>query len=153
MKKFLKVFLIIIIIGFISLMLMGKDDSDNKTNSSSTVAEAEIEYQTISLETLFSDLESNALKAQENYKDKYVEFSGILSTIDSDGSYVCIKAVPDGDYTSEFWLDEIQCYVKGNEDVLNFIKEHSKGDNVTIQGQITEVGELLGYSLNIDTIQ
>ena len=44
------------------------------------------------------------------------------------------------------------CYIK-NDDQLNVVIEKTENDKVTIKGKITEIGEVMGYSLDIHEIQ
>lgn len=94
-------------------------------------------------------LESNALKAEKEYTDKYVEITGYLDNIDSDGSYITVKAMDAGDWD---FMRRIQCFLTSQEqeDVL---LELFTGDLITVKGKISAVGEVLGYTLDIDSIE
>ena len=88
------------------------------------------------------------MKAQSTYKDQYVELEGYLGTIDSDGKYIGLSA---GEDNYNYLFQEIQCYIK-TEEQRNAIMEKNKGDRLIIRGKIINVGEVLGYSLNIESI-
>lgn len=118
----------------------GSSSSGNKPNS--------IQYEKVEIQQMFDDLNGNALKAENTYKNKYVEITGRITNFDSDGSYISIEAVNAGDFN----LDTMLCYIK-NDSQLNFLMEKSVGDIVTIKGKVTRVGEILGYSINIDEIK
>lgn len=96
---------------------------------------------------MIAELEDNALNASDTYKDQYVSVSGKLDNIDSDGSYINIAPLDDS-----FTLTFIQCYVKSDEQ-LETIKSKSKGDPITVKGKVTDVGEVLGYSIDIDSVE
>jgi aspartyl/asparaginyl-tRNA synthetase len=96
---------------------------------------------------MMDELSSNALKAEKKYQDQYVEITGILSNIDSDGKYIGL--VPSDD---EYAFIGVQCYIKSDEQT-DRVMEMTIGDTVTIKGQITIIGEVLGYSLDIDEIK
>jgi hypothetical protein len=97
---------------------------------------------------LFDLLSSNALKAEKTYQDQYVEIEGYLSVIDSDGKYISVGADPDD---LEYLLQDVQCYIKSDEQ-LDQIMEMSKGDPIVVRGKIKNIGEVLGYQLDIDSI-
>ncbi len=153
--------IVLSIIG--SLFSSGSSDSDKtaataiETNSSSAdntnskttekAAAPAPEYISYNVSELNSDLEANALSASDKYKDQYVELTGQLSNIDSSGQYISIK-----DPTDEWDFIGIQCYIK-NDDQLNVVKSLSTDDMVIVKGKIKEVGEVLGYSLDIDEIK
>ena len=46
----------------------------------------------------------------------------------------------------------VTCYIK-NDEQLDKVKSMSVDQEVTVRGKITEVGEVLGYSLDIDSIK
>ena len=85
-----------------------------------------------------SQLDSNAMGASDKYKGKYLEITGKLSNIDAAGKYIDLIGV--------------QCYIK-NDDQKSKIASMSKGDTVTLKGKCTDVGEVLGYSLDIEEIE
>jgi hypothetical protein len=128
-----------------------KCGSSNGTTSSDTETidptEVPIEYIAYDVTEMMDELSSNALKAEKKYQDQYVEITGILSNIDSDGKYIGL--VPSDD---EYAFIGVQCYIKSDEQT-DRVMEMTIGDTVTIKGQITIIGEVLGYSLDIDEIK
>lgn len=123
---------------------MGGSDSEKKAPASGTTEEKqEIAYVAYSVDQLVKDLENNALKASNTYKEQNVEVTGELSVIDSDGAYISIK--PEGEL---FSLYDVQCFLK-DDDQRALAAELNIGDTVIVQGEITEVGEVMGYMLDI----
>ncbi len=106
----------------------------------------EITYTAVTKQELSDALQGNAMKAQDTYKGQYLEVSGYLDTIDSDGKYVSINS-GDDDYS----FVNVQCYIK-NDDQKAVIMEMNKGDAIVVKGKCTDVGELLGYSIDIDEV-
>ncbi len=92
-------------------------------------------------------LESNALKAETEYTDTYVAVTGRLSVIDSDGKYISLSSHDD-----MFSFINVQCFIT-DDSQLNRVMELQTDDVVTVKGRITSVGELLGYHLDIDSIE
>lgn len=138
-------FWIIITIIVIAVAASG-GDSTTKTPLTNSAIE-NVEYTIVNIDTLFKDLKANALKAEKTYQDNYIEITGYISNIDSDGSYISINSK-----TDEYWLDSIMCDIKSDEQ-LKIVMEKSEGDEVTIKGQITDIGEVMGYSLDIHEIK
>lgn len=110
------------------------------------VKEQAIAEQQALLSRMLNDLKSNALKAESTYQDQYVELSGKLTIIDSDGKYISIVPVND-----EFSFDGVLCNIK-NEEQKQKVMEMNIGDTITVKGKITSVGELLGYQLDIESL-
>lgn len=148
------VVLAVVAIGVIGAV--GGNSDSNTTSSSSASAKTEsaketdtptpIEYTAVSVNDMMSDLDSNAMGASDKYKGKYLEITGKLSNIDAAGKYIDLMA--DGD----FEIIGVQCYIK-NDDQKSKIASMSKGDTVTLKGKCTDVGEVLGYSLDIEEIE
>ena len=107
-----------------------------------------INYEHYNVTELFDVLKSNAMKAQETFKDKKVELEGFLGTIDSKWKYIGLSA---GENNYEYLFQEVQCSIKNNEQ-KEIIMEMSRGDALIVRGTITRIGEVLGYSLDIDSI-
>lgn len=105
------------------------------------------EYQKVDLQTIIDELNDNALRAESKYQNAYLEFTGKIAVIDSDGTYITVEP----SNANEWNFNTVMCYIKG-DDQKNFIIEKSVGDQVTIKGKVISIGEVLGYSLNIDSI-
>lgn len=125
-----------------------KSKTDSASNSSEKASEeqAPIEYMPVTATELSDALESNAMKAQNDYKDKYIEVTGTLGTIDSNGKYVSINSDKDFDFTN------IQCFLKTDEQ-KEVIMNKTAGDTIKVKGYCKDVGELLGYSIDIDSVE
>ena len=142
---------IIVIIVLAAIGGSGSSDSSGSTSStttsktavSSSSSEAAIEYTAYTVTELSEDLDSNALKAADKYKGQYVELTGRLSVIDSNGKYISIV-----DRTDEWAITGVQCYIK-NDEQKQVVMDMSIGDEIVVKGKITDVGEVLGYFLDM----
>ena len=139
--------IVIIAIALIAGVASG-DSGDSSDAKEDAVPATSITYQKVDLQAMLDELDSNALRAEQTYQNKYVEVTGKIANFDSDGAYISIEPVN----ASEWNFDTVQCYIK-NDSQRNFLMNKSKGDVVTIQGKITQIGELLGYSMQIDSVQ
>lgn len=157
-----------IIIGIVVVLIIGmaagggnddsKQASESNTEQESAKAkndkkkvkedepQEEISYAPYSVSQMMNDLDSNAMNAESTYKNQYVEITGILSNIDSSGKYISL--FPED---NEYAFIGVQCYIK-TDDQKSKVAGMSKGDTVTLRGKVTSVGEVLGYSLDIDEI-
>lgn len=150
---------VIVVIGIFSKLGGGDKDTTSKSNDNTAVeqtqeqsqnsneeAAEEITYNKVDAGQMLQELEDNALKASDDYTDQYVEVTGKIYNIDSSGKYVNIDGIND-----EFTMTGIMCYIK-NDDQKSVVANASKGQTVTIKGKITKVGEVMGYSLDMDEI-
>ena len=119
--------------------------SDNTNNLPNQVPE-NIEYIKVSKDDLDEALENNAALARETYINKYVEVTGKLGTIDSELKYLSLKSP-----TKEWDLKSILCTIK-NKEQKEIVKTLTRDQEITVKGKITDVGEVLGYYLNITEI-
>ena len=132
----------------------GGTETDNDNGAAVTTAEnkkdtssSSVEYEVVEIQKMIDDLEENALKAEKTYKNKNVQVKGKIANFDSSGTYITIEAVN----ADEWNFDTVMCYIK-NDDQLDFLMEKAVGDVVTVKGKIFSVGEILGYSININEI-
>ena len=152
----------IIVIGVLG-SVMGKKGSESESSKdksspkTETIAsekaveteaptEAQIEYTAYTTDEMIDDLEANAMNATDKYKGKYIQVTGKLSNIDAQGAYISLSK-EDNDFT----IVNVQCFIKTDEQ-KEAIKTMNKGDSITLKGKCTDVGEILGYTLNIDSI-
>lgn len=165
-KKKSKTGLIIAVVIILFIMVIGNSNESNSTqpettenidvvdkkeeitevkNNEEIVKEEkeEIQYIQSSVDDMMNLLNDNALKAQETYKGNYLEVTGELRVIDSNGKYISLHAVND-----PYNIIGVRCEIQ-NDEQRNIVMDMSKGDVVTLKGKCTSVGEVLGYSLDI----
>jgi hypothetical protein len=144
---FIVIIMLVMIVVFVA-SCGGEDESDNKdvsTNDNGTVTVTR-EATDVTVDELIEALDENALKAADTYKGMYVRLTGELSVIDSSGDYFSLAPMHD-DYS----FDTVLCYI--NEEHLDKVMEFTSEQEVTVVGEITDVGEFLGYSLEVETIE
>lgn len=119
------------------------NEENQNSNSQNNVT---IEYIKVTKDELDEALENNAAAAKDKYNKKYVEVSGKLGTIDSDLSYITLMSS-----SNEWDFNGIHCKIK-NSNQKDIVKTLTKDQEITIRGKITDVGEVLGYYLDITEI-
>ncbi len=126
----------------------GEDLEAPSLNTGNTNSSVKITYEKVDLQTMMDELKNNAMKAEANYQDKYVEVTGKIANFDSDGKYISIEPV-----TASEWniVDRAMCYIKTDEQ-KQFLLEKAEGDTVTIKGKVKSIGEVIGYSIDIAEI-
>ena len=140
------VLIVIACLVVLFLVLPSGDDSGSSSFGGSTSTQEEkITYEKHTAKEMLDLLNENAAKAEKEYQDKYVSVTGKVNVIDSDLSYIAIGG-------SEYDIINITCNVNGNEDIENKVLDLKVGSKVTVKGQVTEIGEVLGYTMDIDSI-
>ena len=139
--------LFVIIVFIAGLFACGTSESEMSNSGSTVTAEGEEKvYEQVDLAVMQRDLKENALKAERTYNSKNIEISGMITNIDSDGHYVSI------DSSSDSWdFSTVQCYLYSDTD-KDLIANCSMGETITIKGKVSEIGEVLGYTINVDQI-
>ena len=97
---------------------------------------------------LFDALSANALNASQTLKGQYVELEGYLNVIDSDGKYIGVGA---SSSNYDYLFQNVTCYLK-NDEQRQRVAAMKTDDPITVYGKITDVGEVLGFYLDIDSI-
>lgn len=164
MPKWVIVFVVIVCLAIIGAASGGSSDNTGNTSSNQpssgsqasvidqakepeSETEPEIEYTSVDVDTMMDDLQSNAMKAEDTYNDKYLEITGRLALIDSDGKYISVFSQSD-----EFAILGVQCFIK-DEDAKAKVMDMSIGDTVTLKVHIKEVGEVMAYVADIIEIE
>lgn len=142
-------FIVLIILVVLCVVLGSSGSNEPTVNDSTSVVteQPKIEYTKYTVAEMIDELETNALSAEEKYAGQYVEITGKLDNIDSDGKYISVSPG-----RSDFELLDVQCYIITDKQKEK-VKTLSIGDTVTVKGKITDVGEVIGYNLDIDSIK
>ena len=148
-------FIILCVVFLIIIIKTASAPSDTATdnatvitseNTKITETEPALEPIEVTVDEIVQALNENALKAASTYKDSYVKLTGRLNNIDSDGSYFSLGILSD-----DFSFDTVLCKIK--EGHLDTVMNFTKDQKVTVIGTITSVGEVMGYTLRVESIQ
>lgn len=100
-------------------------------------------YTSYTCEELFDELEGNALAAEQNHNDEYMEITGYIHSIDGDGNYITI-----GEEEGSWNFNTIHCNVT-DDSQLEQIITFSDNQQITVRCQVVSIGEILGYTVDI----
>ena len=147
--KILTGILILVIIGIGSAIGSGgKSNTVTAPTSPATAAtqQPKAAPMVVTADKLVEDLKSNALNASDTYKGKYVEVTGQLSNIDGDGKYFSISPM-----NNDFSLTNIMCNITPEQKAT--VSKFTSKQKVTVIGTITDVGEIMGYTMKVESIK
>lgn len=152
MKKLLVVFAIILAVA-IGCSVAQEDEPtlSQPTNppAASEPAETEAEPEPaleVTAAEMIETLEANALNAKETYEGKRVTVSGVVGNIDASGNYFSLDPEPDA-----FIITGVQ--VQTSEEFRDQVAAFTQGQEVVVTGTVTSVGEIMGYSIEAESIQ
>jgi len=147
LKKWWFWVIVIALVGAIGAnMGSGKKAVQSAVNTVASQPTTAPEPIVVDVDTLEDALSSNALSASNTYKGQYVELTGKLSVIDSSGAYFSLKPL-DG----RFSLTGVQCKITKEQQAI--VASFTRDQEVTVVGTITAVGEIMGYSLTVESIK
>ena len=136
---------IVVVVAIIIGTSGGSDEPTTVSNTdSASNTQEEITYEVVDLQTMFDELDGNAMKAESKYQKKNIEFECKIKSFDSDGNYISVEPVG----ADEWNFSSAMCYIK-NDTQKNFLIEKNVGDTITIKGKVKSIGEVLGYSIDI----
>ena len=141
--------LVLVIIGIGSAMGSGgKSNTTTAPNSSVAVAtqQPKATPMVVTADKLVADLKGNPLNASETYKGKYIEVTGQLASIDSDGKYFSISPMND-----DFSFTNILCNITPEQKAT--VSKFTSKQKLTVTGTMTNVGEVLGYTMKVESIK
>ena len=148
--KIITVILALVLIGAISGGAKGSNtattSSNSNTSNKTTTNSPKPSPIIVKTDTLVNALKENALNASNTYRDKYVELTGRLSNIDSSGKYISLSPVNDN-----YSLTLIMCYITPEQQ--DIVAKLKKDELVTVVGTITDVGEVKGYSIKVESFK
>lgn len=130
--KILTGILVIIVIGMVA---GGSGDSSSTRSNSSTPtpqATQEISYEKVDAKAMIGEFDSNQLAAESKYKDKYVEFKGIIKNISEDiasNPFLSIEPPAAGEY---YYGTTIKCSFKTKDELMSVQNKQA----VILRGQV-----------------
>lgn len=105
-----------------------------------------IQYESATVTKLMNDLEANAYNAKAYYDERYVSLTGRVDSIDASGKKFYLRQTD-----NKYAIQGVLCYITSDEQ-KQVLSQLSSGMVITVKGHITEVGEFIGYSLDIHEI-
>ena len=130
------------VIGATALAGCGSSASDSTKKEATT--EQKKEYKKVTAKQMQKDLDANALNASKKYKDKYIAMSGKFDTVDSSGDYFTVVGGDDD-------IIGIMCNI--DDKLQEKVSKIKKGKKVVVKGQVTDVGETLGYTMTAESVK
>ena len=141
--------LVLVIIGIGSAIGSGgKSNTTTVPTSSAAVAtqQPKAAPMVVAADKLVADLKGNPLNASETYKGKYIEVTGQLASIDSDGKYFSISPMND-----DFSFTNILCNITPEQKAT--VSKFTSKQKLTVTGTMTNVGEILGYTMKVESVK
>jgi hypothetical protein len=130
----------------ISIQLSGGGGTSSSNNSSSETSNeaAAAPAVKVTADQLLTELEDNALAAKNTWENKLVTITGTLDNIDASGDYFSLRG------NDEYSFINVQIFI--DESFIEAVSAFAKGQKVTVTGEISGVGEILGYSVDAVSI-
>ena len=144
---------IFVLLGVLGALFGNNDKSGTSTSSKTQVKQEQKQeqktkqYQAVSVSELMQELEGNAMAASKKYKGKDLKVTGTVEVMDSEGNYIVLH----GD---KYSIVGVHCTInKKDKAQEDFIMNIKKGQTVSASGTISDVGEIMGYTLKVDKFE
>ena len=123
--------------------------SDTASSSNVPVKQAKT-YTDADINAMLNEAENNGAAANKHYKGKNVRvIGGHVQNIDSDLRYISVDGT-----AAPFTLIHVTCNIDNkNKDLQDAVVQLRKGQNVVVYGTITDVGDIMGYTMDLDKIE
>lgn len=115
-------------------------ESESTPKPQEVIVESDVEYIICTVDEMVELLGKNAMRAEKEYSDKYIELTGEINVIDSDGEYISLSCAE-----SQWSYYDVQCYMV-NQEQKDEVYEMENGQVITVRIKCTEVGEVMGFS-------
>lgn len=122
-----------------------EDSQDNRVNYNEDIPQ-NVEYIQATVDGIYNELDSNAARA-EQLEGQYLLLTGILSGIDSDGKYFSLRG-----YSDDIFYSTVHCSIT-NRAQVDAIMKYNRDDEITIKCKVTDVGEIIGYFVDVIEVQ
>lgn len=117
-------------------------------NSEKSQKQAEKVYNEASISVLLDQAKTNAAKAKQDYNGKNLKITnGVVRNIDSNGKYFTVQ-----DPTKPYELMGVSVN-PANDEVKKAFVNLKKGSPVIVYGTVTEVGDIMGYTIKADKFE
>ena len=150
-RFFLAIFALAFLSGVIGALTGNSPSSTSTAPTAKTSQPApapEKTYVNVDANTMMADLERNAAAAQQKYKGQRLCVSGRIGVIDSNGKYLSI--FPD----NEFAITGVICNLSWHDEAQKkFLLNVQMNQRIRAYGEITDVGEVLGYAMDVDKFE
>lgn len=140
MKKYLFTVMVMTIfaIGFAA-----SDDSETEAVSKEEVP---TEMEKVTVGEMTKVLEENEMRAQKKFSGKWLEITGYLGNMDSEGEYFTLES-----NSARLFSTDVRCSIPSDkrEAITDKLVEMNKGDKIMVRGKVTDMGEVMGYKVSI----
>lgn len=140
MKKY---FYSVIVMCIFAIGFAASDDSDTETVSKE---EMPTEMEDVTVGEMTKVLKENEMRAQKKYAGKWFQITGYLGNMDSEGEYFSMES-----NSARVFSTDVRCIIPSDlrEDITDKLANMNKGDKIMVKGKVTDMGEIMGYSVSI----
>ena len=140
MKKY---FYSILVMAIFAVGFAASDDSATEEVSKEEVP---TEMEQVTVGEMTKVLDENEMRAQKKYAGKWFEIIGYLGNMDSEGEYFSMES-----NSARVFSTDVRCNIPSDkrEVLTDKLTEMNKGDKIKVIGKVTDMGEIMGYTVSI----
>lgn len=140
MKKYFLTFTVL------TIFAIGFAASDDSETESVSKEEVPTEMEKVTVGEMTKVLEENEMRAQKLFSGKWLEITGYLGNMDSEGEYFTLES-----NSARLFSTDIRCTIPSDkrQTITDKLVKMNKGDRIMVKGKVTDMGEIMGYQVSI----
>ena len=144
MKKY---FYSVLVMALFAIGFAASDDSDTEAI---VKEEVPTEMEQVTVGEMTKVLGENEMRAQKMYAGRWFQITGYLGNMDSEGEYFTLES-----NSARVFSTDVQCQIPSDkrEKITDKLVEMNKGDKIRVKGKVTDMGEIMGYTVSIIDVE
>ena len=144
MKKY---FWTLSVLAIFAVGFAASDDSDTEAVSKEEIP---MEMEKVTVGEMTKVLDENEMRAQKKFSGKWLEITGYLGNMDSEGEYFSVES-----NSARVFSTDVRCNIPSDkrETITEKLANMNKGDKIMVKGKVTDMGEIMGYTVSIIDVE
>ena len=140
MKKY---YFTALVMAIFAIGFAASEDSETESVSNEDVPS---QMEQVTVGEMTKVLDENEMRAQKMYSGKWLEITGYLGNMDSEGEYFSLES-----NSARVFSTDVKCSIPSDkrEAITEKLANMNKGDKIKVKGKVTDMGEIMGYTVSI----
>ena len=144
MKKY---YFTALVMAIFAIGFAASEDSETESVSNEDVPS---QMEQVTVGEMTKVLDENEMRAQKKYSGKWFQITGYLGSMDSEGEYFTLES-----NSARIFSTDVRCNIPSDkrEAITDKLANMNKGDKIMVKGKVTDMGEIMGYTVSIIDVQ
>ena len=129
-----------------ALFAIGFAASDDSETEAVSKEEIPTEMENVTVGEMTKVLNENEMRAQKMFAGKWFQITGYLGNMDSEGEYFTLES-----NSARIFSTDVTCNIPSDKrkPITEKLVNMNKGDKIKVKGKVTDMGEIMGYTVSI----